>query len=125
MQYVCYVRHKYRRNCCIIFDGYAQGPSIKHHEHLRRRTKSCANIQVKETLEAHHSQQTFFSNEKNKSQFVKLLCIYLEKDGHEVHVGNGDADTLIVMCALELSRQRNNVVVISDDTGVFVLLTFQ
>lgn len=50
-QYVSYVRCKYG-TCCIVFDGYKQGPSIKDHEHQRRVKKSCADIQVVESMEA-------------------------------------------------------------------------
>jgi len=32
---LCTVCAKYGR-CCIIFDGYRQGPSIKDHEHEKR-----------------------------------------------------------------------------------------
>ena len=39
---------------CIVFDGYQQGPSIKDHEHQRRIGKTCAEIQLKESLEAHN-----------------------------------------------------------------------
>ena len=48
----------------------------------------------------------------------------MKDDGHMVYVSKGDADTLIAAHALELSLQRNNVVVISDDTDVLVLLTY-
>ena len=86
IQYVCYVSGKYGGGCCIVFDGYEQGLSIKSDEHRRRHTKSCANVQVKEYLEACHSQQNFLSNETNKSQFIKLLSLYLEDDALKVKV---------------------------------------
>ena len=45
-QHVSYVPPKYG-NCCIVFDGYKQGPSIKEQE--RRVRKACADIQQTES----------------------------------------------------------------------------
>ena len=59
IQYVRYVSGKYGGGCCIAFDGYEQGPSIKNHEYRRRHTKSCANVQVKEYLEAYQQPTKF------------------------------------------------------------------
>lgn len=96
-QYVSYVRCKYG-TCCIVFDGYKQGPSIKDHEHQRRVKKSCADIQVVESMEAYVNQETFLTNEGNKAQFITLLSQYLECDGQTVFNSTGDADTMIVSC---------------------------
>jgi hypothetical protein len=46
LQYMSYVRSKYGECCCICFDGYEQGPSIKDHEHQRRAKKTCADNKV-------------------------------------------------------------------------------
>ena len=64
-QYVSYVRAKYGQDCCIVFDGYENGPLTKDQEHLRRSGKTCADIKLSETMEAHITQQTFLNNEKN------------------------------------------------------------
>ena len=112
-----YVRSNYG-NCCIVFDGYGQGPSIKDHEHQRRVGKACADIQVSESMEAHVNQQTFLSNERNKSQFISLSH-FLEADAH---ICTGDADTMIVTCALQYATQgTKEVTVVADDTDVLVL----
>ena len=102
--YVSYVRTKYG-SCCIVFDGYDQGPSINDHEHLRRLQKRCADIQLAESMTASVDQQTFLSNMKNKSQFITLLSHYLKADGHIVNNSTGDADTMIVASALQLLRK--------------------
>ncbi|CAB4015002.1 hypothetical protein AC249_AIPGENE778 [Paramuricea clavata] len=99
VQYVNYVRTRYR-DCCIVFDGYGQGPTIKDHKHQRRIGKTCA-----ENIKAHSDQQTFLSNEKNKSQFIALLNRCLEADGQILHNSTGDADTLIVETAVLFARQ--------------------
>ena len=98
-QYVSYVRAKYG-SCCIVFDGYRQGPSIKDHEHERRVKKACADVQRIESMEAHVNEEVFLSNEGNKVQFISLLRCYLQSDGQVVHNSTGDADTMIVANAL-------------------------
>ena len=122
-QYVTYVRAKYGHSC-IVFDGYEQGPSIKDHEHQRRVGKTCADVQLRESIEAHNNQQTFLSNERNKSQFILLLSQSLEADGQIVHNNTGDADTMIVACALEFANQGSQVNVVADDTDILVLLIY-
>ncbi len=120
-QYVKYVHAKYG-HCDIVFDGYMQGPSIKDHEHRRRVRKACADIQLLESMQAHINQETFLSKEGNKAQFLSLLCRYLEFDGHAVHNSTGDADTMIVACALQLASEGKEVNVVADDTDVLILL---
>ena len=71
MQYVSYVHSKYGGRCCICFDGYEQGPSIKDHEHQRRAKKTCADIKLSENMEAYYTnQEIFLANERNKRQFI-------------------------------------------------------
>jgi ribose 5-phosphate isomerase RpiB len=113
VQYVNYVRTRYR-DCCIVFDGYGQGPTIKDHEHQRRIGKTCADIQLSENIKAHIDQQTFLSNEKNKSQFIALLSRCLEADGQILHNSTGDADALTVETSLQFARQE--VKEVADDT---------
>ena len=121
--YVSYVHTKYG-SCCIVFDGYDQGPSIKDHEHLRRVQKKCADIQLAESMKASVDQQTFLSNMKNKSQFITLLSHYLKADGQIVNNSTGDADTMIVASALQFAVQGNTTTVVADDTDVLVLLMY-
>ena len=85
MQYPRYVKSKYGI-CCIIFDRYSGGPSIKDHEH-----------------------ELFLSNKKNKTQFVNLFRHYLTVDGychdalnltcdgHSVVVVADDTDILVLL----------------------------
>ena len=75
-------------------------------------------------MEAHHNQQTFLSNERNKVQFISLLGHYLEADGQFVHNSIGDAYTIIVACALQFAIRGSNVNVVADDTDVLVLLIY-
>ena len=123
MQYVHYVQAKYGY-ACIIFDGYNQGPSIKDHEHGRRVTKMCADIQLSESMEARVDQETFLGNEQNKSQFIAVLRHYLEDNSQVVAQSTGDADRMIVQRALQLAMEGNVVTVVADDTDVLVLLMY-
>ncbi len=72
---------------------------------MRRVRKACANIQLKGL-----HQETFLSNEGNKAQFNSLLSLYLESDGQ-----TGDADTMIVDCALPMAMEGKEVTVVADD----------
>ena len=123
IQYATYVRIMYEL-CCIVFDGYDQGPSIKDHEHQKRVGKTFADIQLHETMQAHGNQGNFLSNEKYKSQFISLISHYLQADGQNVHISSGDADTLIVACALQFAAEGKEVCVVADDTDVLVLLMY-
>ncbi len=114
MQDVEYVHRKYEHQCCIVF--MAMGPSTKSHEHLRRMRKTCANIQLSEAMEALFNQQTFFSNERNKSQFIALLSHYLQAGNRIVHQSAGDADTEIVACALQYATQGTELLLLKIQT---------
>jgi len=122
-QYVSYVHGKYG-SCCIVFDGYRQGPSIKDHEHERRLKKACADVQLIESMEANVNQEVFLSNEGNKSQFISLLSRYLHSDGQSVHNSAGDTDTIIVAKALQIASEGKEVNVVADDTDVLILLMY-
>ena len=117
-----YVQGKYGESC-VVFDGYEQGPSIKDHEHLRRVKKLCADIQLNESMEAYKNQEVFLANEKNKHQFILLISQYLRDDGQVVHQSTGDADTMIVQCALQYAIEGSEVNVVADD-NVLVLLMY-
>ena len=75
-------------------------------------------------MEAHVHQETFLSNEGNKAKFISLLSRYLESDGQRVHNSTGDADTMIVACALQMAMEGKEVTVVADDTDVLILLMY-
>ena len=60
------------------------------------------------------NQDVFLTNEKNKHQFIMLISQYLEKDGQVVHQSPGDADTMIVLCALLYAMEGSEVNVVAD-----------
>ena len=48
----------------------------------------------------------------------------MEADGNIVHIADGDADTMIVICALQYAGKETDVNVVADDTDVLVLLMY-
>ena len=77
--YVLYAKTKYGC-CCIVFDGYGNGPSTKDPEHKRRVGKTCADVYLEESMAAHNNKEIFLSNDKNKSKFISLPTEYLQAD---------------------------------------------
>ena len=120
-QYSSFLRTKYGM-CCVLFDGY-EYDSTKDHEPKRRQTgKVSASIVIAENAQVHRDQQAFFSNEKNKTNFISLLTTHLRGTGHQVEVRCGDADTLIVSSALEFAW--NGQTVVAEDTDVLIMLVY-
>ena len=76
----------------MLFGGY-EYDSTKDHEHKRRQTgQVSASIVIAENApQVHRDQQAFFSNEKNKTNFISLLTTHLRGTGHQVEVSCGDA----------------------------------
>ena len=82
-QYPKYITSKYDK-CTVVFDGYSSGPSIKDHEHKRRKGKSAADIKLCEIMTAHPKQHEFLASDKNKRQFIDLLKQRLSRNDHNV-----------------------------------------
>ena len=75
----------------VLFDGY-EYDSTKDHEHKRRQTgKLSASIVIAENAQVHRDQQAFFSNEKDKTNFISLLTTHLRGIGHQVEVSCGES----------------------------------
>ena len=53
-----------------------------------------------------------------------MLSHYLRQDSQIFYNSTGDADTMIVKCALDLAAQGNEVTVVADDTDILVLLIY-
>lgn len=123
MLYAEYLMSRYRI-CCIVFDGYRQCPSTKDHEHQRRVCKTCADVHITGSMHIHHDQEMLLTNERNEAQFISLLARYLEADGHIVHIDIGDADTLIVACALQFANEERETAEEADYTYILVLLIY-
>lgn len=66
-------------------------------------------------------QERFLTNGKNKAMFIQALTGYLEHAGIVVNHAVADADTLIIRTAIDLSRNKN-VVVVGTDVDLLILL---
>ena len=113
------MRERYGRST-IVFDQYTQRPSTKYQEHDRRKGKRSPNVHVTLSMTA----QDFLTNEHNKNQFIVLVMEALESDGHCVKQPENDADMLIVSSASYSLPDLCPVVVVEDDTDVFVMMIY-
>ncbi|MES9882369.1 MAG: hypothetical protein ABW185_15970 [Sedimenticola sp.] len=120
-QYSSFIRNRFGM-CCIVFDGYNK-PSTKDHEHQRRHAgKVSCDILVTDSVKAYKDQEAFLSNKRNKTQLIERIAKHLQAQGHVVKVSSGDADTLIVSTALNYARNGQYVVVVAEDTDIFIML---
>ena len=73
-QNVNFVRCKFGQ-CTVVYDGYEVGPSKKDHKHCRWSVKKSDTVEFtfNEETKVKANQQAFFSNEKNKGRFKKML----------------------------------------------------
>ena len=60
----------------------------------------------------------------NKERIVKLLVERIRGDDHAVTECKDDADTQIVAAALGLTCQKQEVIAVTDDTEILVLLLY-
>ena len=123
--YVQYVRKHYGK-CYIVFDGY-ESASTKSVEQKRRgkRFQKSPDVDVKEDLIVPFTQEKFLSNTNNKVQLIKMLSQYLKDDGNKVINCSSDADSTISYTALDLATTgEKEVVLIADDTDIFVMLIY-
>ena len=121
--YSSFLRTKYGM-CCVLFDGY-EDHSTKDHEHKRRQTGNVSvSIVIAENAHVHKDQQTFFSNEKNKTNVISLPTTHLRDISHHVEVSRGDADALIVSSAVEFARNGQTATVVAEDRDVSIMLVY-
>ena len=67
------------------------------------------------------NKKTFLSNHFNKQKFINMLSSELVENEIFVKTMSGDTDYLIALTAIEKVKN-NNVVCITDDTDIFLLL---
>ena len=77
---------------------------------------------ISENTKPHEDQQAFLASHQNKAQFISLLAKHLELIGHCVKVSTRDADTVIVLSALECARKGQTAIVVAEDTDVFLII---
>lgn len=123
-QYVAYLKKRCFRykTVNVVFDGYSDDMSIKSQEHERRTTLTSATISVNEATKVLSKREVFLSNQKNKTQLIKILSKRLEEEGFLAIQSSGDADVLIVKQAVEYAQFGRNVVVMAEDTDILILM---
>ena len=120
--YVDYVTKKYGK-AVIVFDGYADGPSVKDCTHQRRGHGAGPDVIIKSQSVLTLKKKDFLANKVNKQRFISLLTESLEKAGCQVTQARSDNDFLIVQTAIELAKAKDTALV-GDDTDLLVLLIF-
>ena len=127
-QYKSYVRSHYGDACTVVFDGYAAGvPSNEDHEHRRKLLKAKIAPIISIQLDSSgnkFTQKAFLSNSVNKQNFINLLGVALESDGHTILRSDGDADTMIVSSVLDHACTGSDVTLVAADTDLFVMLLY-
>ena len=68
------------------------------------------------------SQTAFISNNNNKIRFITGLSRHLTAHGVKVFQAKNDADVLVMLTAVELSRLKRHITVVDDDTDILILL---
>ena len=80
---------------------------------------------MKEDIIVLFTQETFLSNTNNKVQLIKMLSQCLKDDVNDVINCSGDADFTICHTALDSATTgEKEVVLIKDDTDIFVILIY-
>ena len=62
--------------CCLMGTNMTQ-PKITNTSVVRLESQVSASIVIAENAQVHRDQQAFFSNEKNKTNFISLLTTHL------------------------------------------------
>ena len=122
--YVNYVLKHYGKRSIIVFDGYPDTPSTKDTTHIRRKANKLGrSVNITPHMKLNMRKDAFLSVLKNKNLFNKMLTEYINNgnSGLSAIQENGDADYLLVKTAVNCS-QEEEVVVISADTDVLILL---
>lgn len=126
-KYVNYINTHYI-NATVVFDGYDNEFNVKNQERKRRAAKGKLGPEVvilNSQTEATVTQESFLSNEKNKSRFISLLTPYLQAEGISVYQSCDDADTLIVTKPATISQTNrfDHVIIVGEDVDLLAILT--
>ena len=108
----------------IVFDGYPQEPSTKDTTHLRRKsTKAGTFVSITPHMKLNMKKDLFLSVLRNKSLFKKMLKDHINNSNSGIQAIQDDADADYLLAKTAITKSMNNdVVVISADTDVLILL---
>ena len=121
--YMKYVKSKYKnyKSINVIFDGYSDTNSTKVQEHHCRTTTTSVSLGIRDNTKVTVKREAFLGNTNNKDAIIKLLCARLEK-GFSPIQWKEDADVPIVKSGIEFAEVSRNVVVVAEDTDVWIFL---
>ena len=105
----------------VVFDGYA--PSTKDATHRKRAGAVCERVEIQNENPCTADRTTFFSNYKNKENFVETFAEKLRAGRFNVVQCPMDANTKTVKTALTVA-QDSSVTVFSDYTDIITLLVY-
>lgn len=121
-EYISYLKRNFGQNITVIFDSYNE-QSTKVTERNRRSQKFCCKVyQFTPLMPVSVSQDKFFSNYQNKSKFIQLLMVELEKQSIHCHQSKGEADGLVVELAIQDTSVLQKIIV-AEDVDILVILT--
>ena len=121
-EYIKYMRKKYG-SIIVIVDGCNKTTSLNSHENARRYVSKGRNIVIKVESLLSYSKACFLFNANNKSELITLLAERFAEDDQKVYVCVGDAESKSVE-AVGVAKSAE-VIVISDDSNVAIMLLFQ
>ena len=119
--YKNYVKSYYGQTA-IVFDGYGNYLSTKDHAHSRRSCCTSPKVKIGNEIKVTMNQAAFLSNELNKMEMIKLMTPELITGGNTVEQSTDDADTMIVLAALESALIRKTVTIFGNDTDLIITL---
>ena len=88
---------------------------------MRRKNKVTKTIVFESDMVFTGKKDDFLANEKNKQRLIDLLSHNIESVCMNVLTASSDADTLIVITALN-SAKTQDTCIIGDDTDLLILL---
>ena len=86
----------------VVFDGY--GSSTKDHDYLRRKKNACCDILIRPDMKSFVPREKFLDNKSNKAQLILLIAETFSRNGISVQQCHDDADTAIVLAALDKAK---------------------
>ena len=96
----------YGADTTIVFDGYEEGPSIKHNTHQRRGRNVHHVVSFTAQTELSGKKEEFFSRVTNKQRLIQKISDQLRERDCIVVNAHGDADVDIVNITPLLSPGR-------------------
>ena len=105
----------------VVFDSYAEGPSIKDNTHQRRWGNVHPVVSFTPETKFQGKREEFLSRNANKQSPIHLISEELRKIGCMVINAAGDADVDIAKAAIDASH-RQTTTLIGEDTDLLVLL---